>query len=67
MSRKKITATMPPGVASWFAGTASVEAAGWFALLPIEEPTLMAWWAAWKAQHPGARPPTDASWIVWPK
>lgn len=56
---------IPAGVASWFAGAAPFDAAGWFALLPDERPRLLAWWGAYKAENPAAAPPADASWIDW--
>lgn len=66
-SRRRRTGAeaIPAGVASWFAGAAPVDAAGWHALLPDELPQLLAWWRAFKTANPRATPPTDAGWIDW--
>ena len=61
-----ITSTIPPGVAEWFAGQATVDAAGWAARLPGDEAQLLAWWREWAEDHPGAVAPADAPWIAWP-
>jgi hypothetical protein len=63
--RSRPAGSIPPGVLAWFAGQANVDAAGWHALLYEQERCLLQWWAAWGAEHPGARPPTDAPWIRW--
>lgn len=66
-TRRRTTAAAdtPAGVLVWFAGQVGVDAAGWHALLPDEEPRLLSWWAAWRAEHPRAVPPADAPWINW--
>lgn len=57
---------IPQGVADWFDGKADFRAAGWYPLLPGTERTqVLAWWAEWEAEHPGATPPADAPWIRW--
>lgn len=56
---------IPADVRHWFAGLAAVTSAGWWALLPDEQPTLLGWWRRWRELHPGAWPPPDAPWIDW--
>ena len=65
-TRRKTGPDIPEGVIQWFDGRASIDAAGWFALLPDEESRLLGWWRDWLTAHPGATPPTDAGWIRWP-
>ena len=63
--RPRSAVAIPPEVCAWFSGTERVQAAGWVAVLPADEATLLRWWAEWRRQNPKARPPVDAPWINW--
>lgn len=54
--RRVATASgIPPAVESWFAGAAPTP---WDALLAPER--VPAWWRAWLAENPGAKPPRNS-------
>lgn len=53
---------IPAAVTAWFAGEGPLP---WEALLPQQSEHMPAWWLAWSAQHPGAKPPAGAPWLKW--
>ena len=66
--RRSITQVgqIPEGVARWFAGEATCDAAGWYCLLQDFEDALCDWWLTYADANPVAMPPTDSPWVRWP-
>ncbi len=61
--RSTAGANIPRYIAEWFAGERRVSmtamAFPWYPLVPE-------YWVAWKAEHPGARPPAEFEWLDTP-
>lgn len=61
--RRANSPPIPEPIQVWFGCGGPVP---WEGLLPGDVERVPGWWLMWLETHPGATPPTNASWITWP-